>query len=89
MMSRKLGHFRTRYLEHFKSIEFAQKKKAQIVSQINEFLNLENKYTTNELKFLEEIAELVIRARRAITYTYPLRFFLTGGKIKKQYFDFI
>lgn len=37
---------------------------------------------------MEEIAEIVIRARRALTYTYPLRFFLEGGA-KQRFFDFI
>jgi hypothetical protein len=29
-MVRKLGHFRTRYTEHYKAIDFAKKKKAEI-----------------------------------------------------------
>jgi len=37
---------------------------------------------------LEEIAELVIRARRALTYTYPLRFFMEAGA-KSIFYDFI
>jgi hypothetical protein len=37
---------------------------------------------------LEEIAELVIRARRALTYTYAMRFYLEGRN-KSQFFDFI
>jgi len=41
-------------------------------------LELSNKYGPQDFLFLEEIAELVIRTRRAITYTYPLRFFLEG-----------
>lgn len=37
--------------------------------------------------FLEEIVELIIKARRAVTYTYPLRFYLEG-KNKQLMFDF-
>jgi len=37
---------------------------------------------------LEEIAELVVRARRALTYTYAMRFFLDGQN-KQRFFDFI
>lgn len=47
------------------------------------------KYTHNELRFLEEIAELVIRARRALTYTYAMRFYLDGGRNKQNFFDFM
>jgi hypothetical protein len=41
-----------------------------------------------EFQFLEEIAELVIRARRAITYTYPLRFYM-AVTTKTAFFDFL
>ena len=42
-----------------------------------------------ELRFLENTAELVIRARRALTYTYSLRFSLEGGLTKLSFFDFM
>ena len=41
------------------------------------------------MEFLDEISELVIRARRAITYTYPMRYFMENNLAKKNYFDFI
>lgn len=50
-------------------------------------MELSTKYELSEFKFLEEIAELVIRARRALTYTYPIRYFLED-KNKQQLFDF-
>ena len=37
---------------------------------------------------MDEIAELVIRARRAITYTYAMRYYLEG-RAKQMFFDFI
>jgi hypothetical protein len=46
------------------------------------------KYGTKDLEFLEETAELVIRTRRAICYTYAQRFFLEG-KNKMAFFDFL
>jgi hypothetical protein len=88
MMLRKLDHYKTRYLEHLKAIAFAHKKKSEIQTQINTCLELNHKYGPRDFQFLEEIAELVIRARRALTYTYPLRFFLDGGA-KQRFFDFI
>lgn len=88
MILRKLDHYKTRYIEHYKAIAFAQKKKDEIQRQIQEFVEINHKYGPANFTFLEEIAELVIRARRALTYTYPLRFFLEGGA-KQRFFDFI
>lgn len=88
MMLRKLDHYRTRYFEHFKAIDFAKKKKQEIQSQIHNCLELNNKYGPKDFSFLEEIAELVIRARRALTYTYPMRFYLESLP-KTVFFDFI
>ncbi len=87
MLLKKLDHYKTRFLEHFKAIQFAQKKKVDIKLQIDKGLQLTDKYGPQEFLFLEEVAELVIRARRALTYTYPLRFYLEG-KNKQQMFDF-
>lgn len=51
-------------------------------------LELTNKYGPQDFKFLEDIAELVIRARRALTYTYAMRYYLEGRN-KQSFFDFI
>ena len=88
MMLRKLSHYSTRFLEHQKAIDFAKKKKQEITTQIKNCLELSGKYGPQEFKFLEEIAELVTRARRAITYTYAVRYFLES-KNKQMFFDFI
>lgn len=45
-------------------------------------------FNVTDFSFLEEIAELVIRARRCITYTYALRFYLKGAA-RQQFFDFL
>lgn len=87
-MLKKLDHYKTRYTEHYKAISFAQKKKSEIQNQIKNCIELNNKYGPRDFVFLEEIAELVIRARRALTYTYPMRFYLDGGA-KQVFFDFI
>ena len=88
MMLRKLDHYKTRFTEHYKAIAFASKKKQEIQTQITNCVELNCKYGPQDFKFLEEIAELVIRARRALTYTYPMRFYLEG-KNKQWFFDFI
>ena len=41
----------------------------------------------DDFKFISEIMELLLKARRALANTYPLRFFMSGAA-KKQYFDF-
>ena len=89
-MTSKVLHFKTRYVDHFKAIDFAQKKKVEIQNQVNEFLTtFDTIYTLKDLQFLEDISELVIRALRALTYTYPMRFFMKGKLEKKRLFDLL
>ena len=76
-------------MEHYKAIGFAKQKKSQIKAQIDEFTKLQSQYSTKDLEFLDETSELVIRARRAITYTYPLRYLMENNPAKKAYFDYI
>jgi predicted restriction endonuclease len=45
-------------------------------------------YSPNDYQFLIEIAELVVAARRSLSFTYPIRFYLKGQN-KQQFFDFI
>ena len=87
-MLRKLDHFKTRYMEHYKSIVIAEKRKKDIQEQIGSCVKLSTKLNPRELEFLEEIAELVIRARRALTNTYPLRFYMAISS-KTAFFDFL
>lgn len=86
-MMRKLDHYKTRFLEHNKAIHFAQEKKKTIIMQITEFINIAPRFSPSDLRFLEEIAEVVIRARRALTYTYAMRFYIEGGGTKATFFD--
>lgn len=85
---RKLDHYKTRFNEHNRAITFAQDKKKQINAQIEIFLQLSQQhYQHKDLEFLLEIAELVIKARRALTYSYALRFQMQAGMAKYQFFD--
>ena len=77
-----------RYGNHFQSIKFAVKKKAAIQEQIKTFVENYPTCGGQDLQFLEEVADLVIKARRALAYTYPIRFFLKGRN-KQAFFDFI
>lgn len=47
------------------------------------------KYTVKDFQFLEDISELVIRARRVLTYTYPMRYYMKENPAKKRMFDFL
>jgi hypothetical protein len=41
-----------------------------------------------EFKFLRDMAYLVLAARRTLSYTYAIRFYLKGLE-KQQFFDFL
>ena len=45
-------------------------------------------YGPKDFQFLIEIAELVVAARRSLSFTYAIRFFLKGPN-KQAFFDFI
>ncbi len=45
-------------------------------------------YGPKAYDFLIEIAQLVIKARRTLAYTYPIRYYLTGSN-KQAFFDFM
>lgn len=89
MKLRKFMHYATRYGEHLKSVDLDRKRGEQLKSQI-EFIitKSNNKYTPSDFKFIENIIELVCKARRALANSYSLRFFMTGMR-KKAFFDFI
>ena len=85
---KKLDHFKTRYLAHHKSVEFAVKRLEKIKTEITHIHEICPMYGINDYQFLVEIAELVVAARRSLSFTYPLRFYLKG-KNKQAFFDFI
>jgi hypothetical protein len=86
-MLRKLDHYKTRFNEHNRAITFAQQKKKAINKEIEEFITISQRYNPKDLDFLVEVAELVIKARRALTYTYAMRFMMNAGPAKTQFFD--
>lgn len=89
MRMRKFVHYATRYKEHLNSVDLDMKRGEQLKSQISFIVSRSNnKYTLSEFEFMNEIIELVCKARRALANTYSMRFFMTG-KRKKAFFDFI
>lgn len=89
MRLRKFAHYATRFKEHLKSVDLDKKRGEQLVSQIDFILAKSgNKYTLADFSFLNDIIELVLKARRAVANTYSMRFFMKG-KRKKSFFDFM
>jgi hypothetical protein len=84
----KLEHYSTRFNEHLNSLKFALKRKDEVKKTVNECLQMCPHLNPNELVFLEEVSELVIRARRCLAYTYAIRFYLKGT-LRQQFFDMI
>jgi hypothetical protein len=60
----------TRFYIAFKAIAFTQNKKKEITLQIKNGIGLNNKYGSQDFKFLEDIADLVIRAKKAFMHIY-------------------
>ena len=86
---RKFVHYATRFKEHLNAVELDIKRGEQLVSQIDFILAKSgNKYTLADFSFLNDIIELVCKARRALANTYSMRFFMKG-KRKKLFFDFM
>ena len=46
------------------------------------------RYSHQDFKFIEDIMETNILARRSLANTYPVRFFMKGAA-KKKFFDFV
>ena len=84
----RLNYFTNRYREHKNSIPFNRKQLRQIRTEIKILLGRNKKLAFDELEFLVDIANLVIRARRSLSYTYALRFYIRGES-KQRFFDFI
>ncbi len=86
---RKFAHYATRYNEHLRAVELDQKRGEQLKNQTEFILNkCKGKYTWQNFEFIDHILELILRARRCLANTYPIRFFMSGAT-KKKFFDFM
>ena len=84
---KRLEFYSDRYNQHQGSIRFAKKKLSEIENQITFVCETNPRINPNDLKFLVDIARLVIAARRSLSYTYGIRFYLNGIN-KQAFFDF-
>ena len=56
--------------------------------EIDFVLQMNPGFKKMDFDFLLDVSNLVIAARRALSFTYPYRFYLVGEN-KQRYFDFI
>ena len=84
---KRLEFYSDRYNQHQGSIQFAKKKLEDIKKEIDFVCEANPRINPNDLQFLIDIARLVIAARRSLSYTYAIRFYLTGPN-KQAFFDF-
>ena len=75
---KRLDHYKTRYIEHFKSINFSIKAKNLILEQINTAMELNPKFMPMDFEFLTVISDLIITVRRSLSFTYAIRYYLKG-----------
>ena len=66
----------------------AERATELIKMQIASALELNDRYSPLDYQFLLDIAMLVVAARRSLSYTYAIRFYLRGAQ-KQAFFDFI
>jgi len=66
------------FIKHQKAIEHSENSLKAVRKQIDEALELNTFYSPNEYQFLIDIAGLIVAARRSLSYTYAVRFFLKG-----------
>ena len=85
---KRLDHYKTRYIEHFKSINISEKAATTMLNQITTAIEVNPDYSMGDYQFLLDISKLIITVRRGLTYTYPIRFYLKGPN-KQSFFDFI
>lgn len=85
---RKLEHYSGRFNEHLRSLKFAEQRKVQVQATVKTTLEMNPAFNPIDFNFLEEVADLVIKARRCVTYTYAIRFYLKGT-LRQQFFDMI
>jgi len=88
LILKKLEHYSMRFNEHLNSLKFALKRQNEVKTTVTTCLQMCPHFNPNELVFLEDVSELVIRARRCLAYTYAIRFYLKGT-LRQQFFDML
>ena len=85
---KRVEFYSTRYIEHQKSIKFAERRVEEIKKVIDRCCETQPSFKSMDFEFLKEMAYLVLAVRRTLSYTYAIRFYLKGRE-KQQFFDFL
>lgn len=75
-----------RFIEHKKALKYAQKKRKELLSIVKE-LRKHPEASQYNLDCLEIAGRIIVEARLAIAYSYPLAFFLKNIK-KLNFYEF-
>lgn len=85
----RLAFYKKRFVEHMKSRKFARDRIRQLTEEIERVSKMiSGTFFIHHFQFLIDTARLVLEVRRALSYTYALRYNLRG-KNKQELFDFI
>ena len=76
----RIEHFAYLHKEHKRSIKFSIERLSTIRAEIDELMKVSNgnRLNLSDFDFLLDIAGLVIAARRALSFSYPVRYYLEG-----------
>ena len=85
---KRLDFYKTRYIEHYKAINFSIKAKTLILEQVATAIELNPSFTPMDFEFLTVISNLIITVRRSLSFTYAIRYYLKGPQ-KQTLFDFM
>ena len=75
---KRLDHYKTRFQEHQRSLEVSKKEVDKLRGQYEQILQVNHNYQPLHFAFLTDIAKLIVAARRAISFTYGIRYYLKG-----------
>ena len=84
---KRLEFYSDRYNQHQGSIQFAVKQLESVKNQVDFVASANPKYSPNDFQFIIDIAGLVVAARRSLSYTYAIRYYLSGPN-RQAFFDF-
>ena len=85
---KRFEHYSTRYIEHQRSVHFSALHLKSTETTIENLCRGNSEMDPADFSFLVDIAGLVLAARRSLSMTYAIRFFLKG-KQKQAFFDWL
>jgi len=77
----------SRFEAHQKSLEFARKNEKAVERRMNQMMEIKADWNFNEVTFLKDAVEEVVRCRRILQWTYCFGFYLADGSREKNLFE--